>query len=391
MHSESAFGFRQACALALLFGAPAFLAPSARAQNSLPQPEPPAPRGILLDYDGGGLVQYVNALNNVDPAAPQQQYVKPLLGDFLLTSVHDPVDDPMGATFGPVPEPLRAQLALPSDQGLLVAALANDGPAARAGLLQNDILLTLSDQPLTKAADLTDRLEAAGKTPLSLKLLRAGKPVTLDVKPVYRVTLASATDKEGAVDYYIGVGVESIDDALRSHLGLPESKGLLANQIVPGSPAEKVGVKTHDILLDLGDKPLDSTETLIAQVQAAKGKATVLKLLRAGKPLSITITPEPRKQEPDPHHNLDRLYGVHYRLNRTRPDVLLQNQVHNPDLSQMGAWQQYHPEGALRDWIATSQSGAHDPVAARLQTLDTELKALRKAVEEIRDTLKKDK
>lgn len=327
----------------------------------------------------GNVAYEIDGLINANNALPQARQL-------LFATVRDPVDDPMGATFEPVSDPLRAQLALPADQGLIVAALANEGPAARAGLLQNDILLTLADKPLTKAADLTDQLRTGDKAPLPLKLLRAGKPLTLSVRPAYRVTLAAA-DKKGTADHYIGIGVEPLDDALRAHLNLPDGQGLLANQIVAGSPAEKVGVKTHDVLLELGEKPLDSTETLIAQVQAAKGKATTLKLVRAGKPLSITITPEPRKQPDETFVAHERLYRLGV---QAHPELLTENVTGFHAMNQpMRLWTK---DGQAHGWHGMiNATGQPDNLGARLDALDNDLKALRKAVEEIRDVLKKDK
>src|SRR5262249_13389194 len=108
---------------------------------------------------------------------------------YLVTTFRDPADETLGATLEPVADLLRAQLELPPDRGLMVAAVTGDGPAARAGLEQNDILLTLADKPLAKADDLSEHLKAAGKSPLTLKLLRKGKPVVLSVRPVFQVTL----------------------------------------------------------------------------------------------------------------------------------------------------------------------------------------------------------
>ena len=50
--------------------------------------------------------------------------------------------------------------------------------------------------------------------------------------------------------------------------------------------------------------------SVVAQVQASGGKATSLKLLREGKPLTVTITPELRKIEAEPHHQTVRFWSV---------------------------------------------------------------------------------
>ena len=56
----------------------------------------------------------------------------------------------LGATLEQADRAVRAQLGLPDDRGLVVWSLAPDGPAARAGLQVNDILLTLDGKPLDR-------------------------------------------------------------------------------------------------------------------------------------------------------------------------------------------------------------------------------------------------
>src|SRR5262249_4482623 len=112
-----------------------------------------------------------------------------LLSEVVVARVQDPADEVLGATLQPAGDALRAQLAPPPGQGLLVAAMRADGPSAQAGLKQNDLLVALADKPLASADDLTKHLKAAGEATVPLKVLRAGRVVTLQVRPVYRVTL----------------------------------------------------------------------------------------------------------------------------------------------------------------------------------------------------------
>jgi membrane-associated protease RseP (regulator of RpoE activity) len=310
--------------------------------------------------------------------------------DFLIAAYVEPADATLGATLEPVSDPLRAQLALPMDRGLIVASLADDGPAARAGLEPNDILLTLSDKPLARPADLAERLKSAGETAVTLRVLRKGKPVTLRVRPVYRVTLAA--DQPQTQEYYLGVAVSPVDDALRAHMDLPDGMGLLATQVIPGSPAEKAGIKIHDILIELGGKPLDAPETLVAQVQAARDKAATLKIIRHGKPETFTITPEARPEHADPHHGRIILWDL-----QNKAYSNLHGMADHPNLHGM-ADHPTVPNPAVRLWQAapghftvTGRSSDPDRMGKRLDALDDDVKALRKAVEEIRDALKKEK
>jgi len=79
---------------------------------------------------------------------------------------------------------LPAGLGAPGQRhGLLVAAVAPGGPAARAGFLVGDLLLALAGEPLPTSDALIDALarHAPGDT-VRLDLARGGKPLTVDVE-----------------------------------------------------------------------------------------------------------------------------------------------------------------------------------------------------------------
>jgi serine protease Do len=285
----------------------------------------------------------------------------------FVAVILDPADAALGATLEPASDSLRAQLGIPAGQGLVVVSLAGDGPAADAGLKEKDILLALADKPLASADDLPEQLKAASEAPLRLRIVRAGKPVSLQVRPVRRVTIGPVAETKS--EYYIGVGVTPPDETLRTHVDLPDGVGLVATEIVPNSPAEKAGVKTHDILLEMGQHSLDSPETLLSQVKAAGDKTTSLKLLRGGKTLTVTITPELWKVDSSPHQMSLRLWSV--------PDI------HHPH----GAFDRQEPGRAIaRGNVRITQNA--EPAASRLDHLDRELNALRLAIEELRDAFK---
>jgi putative serine protease PepD len=66
---------------------------------------------------------------------------------------------------------LRRSVGLPDADGLLVRFVEDDGPAAKAGIAEGDLITKAGDQTLTSADDLHDTLEKAGKT-LELTVIR---------------------------------------------------------------------------------------------------------------------------------------------------------------------------------------------------------------------------
>jgi serine protease Do len=77
-----------------------------------------------------------------------------------------------------LPEPLRSEGGC--EAGLMVAALEAGGPAARAGLLVGDVLLSASGEPTCDVEALAEALAGAGDT-VGLRLLRAGEILHVEV------------------------------------------------------------------------------------------------------------------------------------------------------------------------------------------------------------------
>lgn len=77
-------------------------------------------------------------------------------------------------------------------------------------------------------------------------------------KEVVRAILASATaDKKGRVDRSdLGIDLKPLQD-LETFYDIDINKGVLINSVDRGSAAEKAGVKTQDILLELNGKPVN--------------------------------------------------------------------------------------------------------------------------------------
>jgi serine protease Do len=319
----------------------------------------------------GGLV-----FTQTTTARAQTQEIQDAIeGRLMWARLLNSTDQLLGANLEPISEALRAQLDVPAGQGLLVSNVRADGPSAVAGLKANDVLLTLGEKPLAAPEDLNKQLKAAGEAPVPLKLLRAGKPVTIQIQPIYRVTLGPAGEQK--TEYYIGVNVDPLDDALRAQLGLQPGKGMLITDVIAHSPAEKAGVKKHDIILELSDKPIDKFEDLSKQVQENRDKPATLKILRAGKPMNISVVGATRKVETSsPEQNFDLFLTSRPvyldALNRT--DKFLRYALIDRD-GKLNINELY---GQARD----------DETRQRLELLEKELKALHDKLDKISESLK---
>ena len=117
----------------------------------------------VLDGDG-------NVLDESGDEVHQQQ------GQTKLAAVW------IGAEVKAADPALREQLGLGCDEGVVIRAIANDGPVAKAGLKVNDILLKAGDQVLAEEEDLRSELRnhKAGDI-LEVEYMRKGERANLTV------------------------------------------------------------------------------------------------------------------------------------------------------------------------------------------------------------------
>jgi hypothetical protein len=94
--------------------------------------------------------------------------------------------------------------------------------------------------------------------------------------------------------FYLGMRLSNVPEALDAQLAL-DGGGAVVMDVVKDGPAAKAGVKPHDVVLAVGDKTVKRFGDVTAAVDAADGKEVTLKLLRAGKPVTVSITPGKRE------------------------------------------------------------------------------------------------
>lgn len=135
--------------------------------------------------------------------------------------------------------------------------------------------------------------------------------------------------------YWIGVHGGPLTPALKAHVVLPDSEGVLVRSVESNSPAAEAGVQTYDILTRVDGKPLNS----IGQLAEAVGEQGELKgrmaieLTRGGRTETVWVTPEERPVRANPLVPFQR-FGVQPGLNlqqmRGGVSITMQRQGNGP-------------------------------------------------------------
>ncbi len=109
-----------------------------------------------------------------------------------------------------------------------------------------------------------------------------------------RRVLLPALQSEGAARIETGVfmGVMSVraPEEVAAQLGLAAGFGLMVEDILPGSPAERAGIKRHDVLLAFDDQELVNPEQLLALVRRSKkGRSVEMTVLSQAARRTVTV------------------------------------------------------------------------------------------------------
>lgn len=190
-----------------------------------------------------------------------------LIGNFRVGNLQDPI--------------LRGHLQLGDVPALVVWSAPEDVKELQSG----DVLLSVDGKRVEDAVSFKKAINRIDSGKITLDAVRAGKHLELSVS---RELLL---DKPEPTSYKIGVQVEQPSAALRSQLQLYANEGILVIDVVSESPAQKAGLKKHDILLRADSIRLTAFKDLDASVQASEGAPMKLIVLRNGKENAMLVKP----------------------------------------------------------------------------------------------------
>jgi serine protease Do len=89
---------------------------------------------------------------------------------------------------------------------------------------------------------------------------------------------------------YLGVNIQSITPELAKALALDDRKGALVAEVMPGTPAEKAGLKRGDVIVAFNNQTVNSSRDLPLMVaNTPVGQETTVTVLRQGKTRQLPI------------------------------------------------------------------------------------------------------
>ncbi len=184
----------------------------------------------------------------------------------------------LGVSVQTMNQALADSFGLERPEGALVAAVAPDSPAQRAGLQPGDVVLKFNGRPVGDSGEFAAMVgESTPGAKAQLEVLRQGKRRTLSATlgasdgPSTRRAAADEAAGQGR----LGLAVRPLSPQEQEAANV--SGGLLVQGV--NGAAARAGVAPGDIVLQAGGKPVKSVEDLRAATRSGK---TVALLVQRG-------------------------------------------------------------------------------------------------------------
>ena len=97
---------------------------------------------------------------------------------------------------------------------------------------------------------------------------------------------------------WLGVYIQSLDGAMAEAFNLEDASGAIVNEVMDDSPAKEAGIKAKDIILQVDEHKITSSDELSRIIASYKpGSKVDIKLLRDGKQKTVTVKLAKRPDE----------------------------------------------------------------------------------------------
>ena len=268
--------------------------------------------------EGNSRIQTYNEIKNVD-------------GDDDDLQVFVETGGWLGAGVSEVSADTVKTLKLPEERGALLGKIVPDGPAAKAGLREKDVVLEVNGQrvegteqfrrlireiPAGRTASLTIWRDGRaqnikvtlGKPEMSSLKVFSGNPQAFAFKMPELPTMPDLSGLNHLRSFtlvspdhpILGIDAESLEGDFRNFFGAPEGEGVLVRGVFHDSPAAKAGLKVGDVITHLDGERIRGASELREKLLARREQKTIkLGILRNKAGLSLTVELPQQKEEPE--------------------------------------------------------------------------------------------
>jgi len=177
-------------------------------------------------------------------------------------------------------------MGLDRPQGALVATVYDRSPAFQAGIQAGDLILSFNDKNIDNAHDLPVWIsQAAVGTDATIQVLRGKDKKTFQMKlgsldeASHQIAMSPAGKGEQTS---LGVAVRDVNPVESQRQGIQAGRGVTVTDVQQGSTAEYVGIQPGDVILEVNNRPIVSSQEFLSTTKTFQKGQTVRIYVKRG-------------------------------------------------------------------------------------------------------------
>ncbi len=206
----------------------------------------------------------------------------------LIGPEHKVMRGSIGVQFNAVPNPAVARV-YGVNSGVTIASVTANGPAEKAGLKTGDTIISVNGKPVKNGDELVATISALKPgTQAKLGYVRNGKESSVDVTIADRAKLFAARlggeqeqGEEGQPqESKFGLTVKGITQDMANRYGLPNTKGVIVQEVKPDSFGDTAGLSRGDVILEINKQAVNNEDDFRRLEAQTKSGQDVVFLVR---------------------------------------------------------------------------------------------------------------
>jgi serine protease Do len=176
--------------------------------------------------------------------------------------------------------------------GVTISSVTPGGPSEKAGLKVGDTITSVDGRQIKDGNELVTEISARRPgTKATLGYIRGGKTGDATVTIADRAKLFASNDGDSEddtgsgkpVESKFGLSVKNLTPDIAERLQVPAGKGVIVQEVKPGSFAEDAGVTRGDVILEVNRTPVNSEEDFRRVQSQLKSGEDVVFLVHQGR------------------------------------------------------------------------------------------------------------
>jgi len=188
----------------------------------------------------------------------------------------------LGVVIQPLTDALAKSFGI-KQEGILVAQVAEDSPAEKAGLQQGDIIIAYRGRKVKSVGEFRNHIAlTAPGSQAELTVLRDGKRKTLAVKIGKQAKNMEVASGPALSSEEIGMTVQSITPQLAEQFNIKKGEAVVVTNVQPDSIAAMAGIELGSVILQVNRKPVNNAAEFERAIKESSAAKRVLLLVRSG-------------------------------------------------------------------------------------------------------------